>query len=89
MCKRGVKHGDVNHRTRKGEIWRKHWSESMGARTPQHGREVAARCMAAGVDVKFEHGTYGRIKVNSRKHQKQLMPVVHADVGRMVNFDDY
>lgn len=72
-----------------GDAWTDHWSEGMGARTPQHGREVAQRCMAAGLDVKFKYGSFGPLEVKNRKHQKRLMEVAHADQGRMVNFDDY
>ena len=76
-------------RERIADAWVEHWSQSMGARTPQHGREIADRCRAVGLDVKFEFGTHGRLKVDGRPHQKKLMPVAHADRGRMVNFDDY
>lgn len=71
-----------------GDAWTDHWSMPMGAGTPQHAKEIAARCVAAGVDCKFQFDTCGPIEVKSRRHQKQLMAVAHADVGRMVNYDD-
>jgi hypothetical protein len=75
---------------RSGDAWTEHYSLSMGARTPQHAREIAARCRAAGIrNVKFQFGDRGPLEVKSRKDQKKLMKVAHADQGRMVNFDDY
>lgn len=71
-----------------GDAWTDHWSESMGARTAQHGREIAARCLKAGVSVRFKYGGCGPIEVKSRRHQRQLLAVAHANVGKMVNFDD-
>ena len=73
---------------RSGDAWTEHFSQAMGARTPGHAKEIAARCRAAKVPVKFQFDTHGPIEVTSRRHQKQLMEVAHADQGRMVNWDD-
>lgn len=75
-------------RERNADAWVEHWSPAMGARTPQHGKEIAQRCLAAGLDVKFKFDDCGPLQVKKRSHQKALMKVAHADVGRMCNFDD-
>lgn len=71
------------------DAWVEHWSESMGARTPQHAREIAERCQAAGMTPEFKYGTHGPLKVNSTPHQRKLGRVAHADQGVMRNFDSY
>ena len=46
---------------RSGDAWTEHFSMSMGARTPRHAKEIAARCREARVPVKFQFDTHGPI----------------------------
>jgi hypothetical protein len=69
-----------------GDAWTNHWSLSMAAKTDAEAVEIAQKCAAAKVDLKFDDML--RIKVNSPGHQKRLAAAIFP--GQNVrNLDTY
>lgn len=57
-----------------GDCWTNHYSLGLGARTPRHAREIAAKCKRAGLSCDFD--AHLRMRVTSKEHQRKLIPVV-------------
>lgn len=88
---KGNMHVRVSRHAKKGRArnvdpWRKHYSLSMGARTPEHAMEIREKCAEAKVVCEFDK--HLRLKVNGRKHQEKLAKVVFPN-KKIVNKDGF
>ena len=86
LCKMGVKHGQQAAKPRKGDIWKNHYSLSIGAPTDADAVEWAEKCKREKVSCNFDE--HLRLKVNSLKHQQQLADAIFGK-GKVRNLTRY